>query len=193
MKRGECEGEAFGVELTTVIGEREGGVRGQREAVGGGSLWAPAGKQRFRRCRGSDRLPVVCVSGRQLSDWWDRAILTGWAGTVDMGWVQSGAQPFSNYSNFAPILKYTTKTILMSINVQTWHGARVDYSEQFLPLGPLLIPNRIPVIKFGTNSTLNLSLNFKGFHPFLKNLINSLKFHVHMIFAKMNIVGYTCM
>jgi hypothetical protein len=43
MKRGECEGEAFGVELTTVIGEREGGVRGQCEAVGGGSLWAPAG------------------------------------------------------------------------------------------------------------------------------------------------------
>jgi hypothetical protein len=52
------------------------------------------------------------------------------------------------------------KTILMSINVQTWHGARVDYSEQLLPLGALPIPNKIPVIKFGTNSTLNLSLNF---------------------------------
>jgi hypothetical protein len=50
-----------------------------------------------------------------------------------MGQVQSGAQPFSNYSNFAPILKYKTKTILMCINVQTWHGARVDYSEQLLP------------------------------------------------------------
>jgi hypothetical protein len=85
-----------------------------------------------------------------------------------MGWVQSGAQPFSNYSNFAPILKYKTKTVLMSINVQTCHGARVDYSEQLLPLGPLPIRNRIPVIKFGTNSTLNLSLNFKGFEPFWK-------------------------
>jgi hypothetical protein len=77
-----------------------------------------------------------------------------------MGWVQSGAQPFSNYSNFAPILKYTTMTILMSINVQTWHGDRTDYSKQLLQLGPLAIPNRIPFIKFGTNSTLNLSLNF---------------------------------
>jgi hypothetical protein len=100
------------------------------------------------------------VSGHQLSGWWAQDVLTGWASTVDMGWVQSGAQPFSNYSNFAPILKYKTKTILMSINVQSWHGARVNYSEQLLPLGPLPIPNRIPVIKFGTNSTLNLSLNF---------------------------------
>jgi hypothetical protein len=44
MKRGECEWEAFGVELAAVIGEHVGGARGQREAVGGGSLWAPAGK-----------------------------------------------------------------------------------------------------------------------------------------------------
>jgi hypothetical protein len=77
-----------------------------------------------------------------------------------MGWFQFGAQLFPNYLNFALILKYKTKTILMSINVQTWHGAIIDYSEQLLPLGTLPIPDRIPVIKFGTNSTLNLSLNF---------------------------------
>jgi hypothetical protein len=125
----EREGEAFGVELAAVVREHEGDARGQREAMGGGSLWAPVGKQ-------------------QLSDRWAQAILIGWAGTVDIGWVQSGAQPFSNYSNFAPILKYKTKTILRSINVQTWHGARVDYFEQLLPLGRLPIPNRILVIKF---------------------------------------------
>jgi hypothetical protein len=85
-----------------------------------------------------------------------------------MGWVQSGAQPFSNYSNFTLILKYKMKTILMSINLQTWHGSRVDYSEQLLPLGPLPIPNRIPVIKFGRHSTLNLSLIFYGVQIFLK-------------------------
>jgi hypothetical protein len=145
------------VELAAVIGEREGGARGQREAVGGGSLWAPTGKL---WCRGWDRQSAVYASGQQLSGRWARAVLTGWAGTVDMGWVQSGAQPFSNYSNFAPILKYKIKTILMSINVETWHDSRAEYFEQLLPLGPLPIPNRIPVIKFGTNSTLNLSLNF---------------------------------
>jgi hypothetical protein len=158
--RGEHEGEAYGVKLIAIIGEREGGTRGQREAMGGGNLWAPAGKQRRWRCRGSERLPAVYVSGRQLFGRWARAILPRWAGTIDIGWVQSGAQLFSNYSNFAPILKYKTKTILMSIIVQTWHGARVDYSEQPLPLGPLPVPNRIPVVKFGTNSTLNCSLNF---------------------------------
>ncbi len=60
------------------------------------------------------------------------------------------------------------KTILMSMNVQTWHGARVDPFKQFLPLGPLPILNRIQVIKFGTPSTLNLSLNFKGVQTFLE-------------------------
>jgi hypothetical protein len=49
MKRGEREGEAFGVELAAVIGEREGGARGQHKVVGSGSLWAPAEKQRRRR------------------------------------------------------------------------------------------------------------------------------------------------
>jgi hypothetical protein len=85
-----------------------------------------AGKQ---RCHGSDRLPAVYGSGRQLSGRWARAVLSEWAGTVYMGWVPSGAQPFSNYSDFAPFLKYKMKTIPMSINVQTWHGARVDYFE----------------------------------------------------------------
>jgi hypothetical protein len=67
---------------------------------------------------------------------------------------------FCNYSNFAPISKYKVKTISTSKIIEAWHGARVDPSKQFLPLGPLPILNRIQVIKFGTTSTLNLSLNF---------------------------------
>jgi hypothetical protein len=67
---------------------------------------------------------------------------------------------FYNYSNLAPISKYKVKTIPMSKIIETWHGARVDPSKQFLPLGPLPILNIIQVIKFGTPSTLNLSLNF---------------------------------
>jgi hypothetical protein len=67
-----------------------------------------------------------------------------------MGWVQFGAQHFSNYSNFAQISKYKMKIILMSKNIETWHGARVDHSKQLLPLGPLPIPNIIQVIKLGT-------------------------------------------
>jgi hypothetical protein len=67
---------------------------------------------------------------------------------------------FCNYSNFAPISKYKVKTISTSKIIETWHGARVDPSKQFLLLGPLPILNKIQVIKFGTTSTLNLPLNF---------------------------------
>jgi hypothetical protein len=67
---------------------------------------------------------------------------------------------FCNYSNFASISKYKVKTILTSKIIETWHGARVDPSKQFLSLGPLPILNIIQFIKFGTTSTLNFSLNF---------------------------------
>jgi hypothetical protein len=57
---------------------------------------------------------------------------------------------FCNYSHFAPISKYKVKTIPLSKIIETWHGARVHPSKQFLPSGPLLILNRIQVIKLGT-------------------------------------------
>jgi hypothetical protein len=82
-------------------------------------------------------------------------------GTVALGRAQFGAQCcFSNYSNFTQISKYKTKTITMSKIIETLHGVRVDHSKQLLPLGPLPILNTIQVIKLGTTSTLNFSLNF---------------------------------
>jgi hypothetical protein len=82
-------------------------------------------------------------------------------GTVALGRAQLGAQCcFSNYSNFARISKYKTKTIPMSKVIETWHGVRVDHSKELLPLGTLPILNTIQVIKLGTTSTLNFSLNF---------------------------------
>jgi hypothetical protein len=81
--------------------------------------------------------------------------------TVALGRTQFGAQCcFSNYSNFAQISKYKMKTILMFKSIETWHGVIVDHSKQLLPLAPLPILNKIQVIKLGTNSTLNFSLNF---------------------------------
>jgi hypothetical protein len=85
---------------------------------------------------------------------------TDWVSTVALGRAQFGAISFCTYSNFAPISKYKVKTISTSKIIETWHGARVDPCKQFLPLGPLPILNRIQVIKFGTTSTLNLSMNF---------------------------------
>jgi hypothetical protein len=57
---------------------------------------------------------------------------------------------FCNYSNFDQISKYKLKAILMSKIIETCHGARVDHSKQFLPLGPLPMLNIIQVIKLGT-------------------------------------------
>jgi hypothetical protein len=82
------------------IAGRGSGWRRRGGESGGGEM--TTGNQRCQRCCGSDRLPMVCASERQLSGRWARSILSGWVGTVDMSWVQSGAQPFSNYSNFAP-------------------------------------------------------------------------------------------
>jgi hypothetical protein len=128
---------------------RHGGESGGRETA--------AGNQRCRRCHGSDKLPVERAAAVRPvgSGHFNRV---GWYCRHGLSSIR--CKFFSNYSNFAPILKYKTKTILMSINVQTWYGTIVDCSKQLLLLGPLPIPNRIPVIKFGTNSTLNLSLNF---------------------------------
>jgi hypothetical protein len=36
-------------------------------------------------------------------------------------------------------------------------------------------------------------MNFKGFKPCGKNLVNLLKFYLNMIFTKVNLVGHTCM
>jgi hypothetical protein len=36
-------------------------------------------------------------------------------------------------------------------------------------------------------------MNLKGYRPYGKNLVNSLKFHLDLIFTKVNLVGHTCM
>jgi hypothetical protein len=80
--------------------------------------------------------------------------------TVALGQAQFGVQCFfqlfKNCSNF----EIENEDHPDAKNIQTWHRARADYSEQLLPLGQLPIPNRIQVIMFGRNSTLNLSSNF---------------------------------
>jgi hypothetical protein len=67
---------------------------------------------------------------------------------------------FCKYSNLASISKYKVKTIPMYKIIETWHGARVDPSKQFLPLGPLPILNRTQVIKFGNTLHFEFVLQF---------------------------------
>jgi hypothetical protein len=69
---------------------------------------------------------------------------------VALGRAQFGAQFVFQLFKLYSISKYKMKVIPMSKIIEAWHGARVDPSKQFLPLGPLPILNIIEVIKFGT-------------------------------------------
>jgi hypothetical protein len=73
------------------------------------------------------------------------------------------------------------------------YEARCKYYEKHTQLGPLQIPNRIHSINFGIDSNLNLLWILKGFKPSEKNLINSPKFSLNMVFTKVNLAGKTSM
>jgi hypothetical protein len=59
--------------------------------------------------------------------------------------------------------------------------------EHLYFLSQLQILSGFQVTKYGTNSNLNLPWILKESKPFSKNLINSLKFHPHMIYLNMNL------
>jgi hypothetical protein len=64
---------------------------------------------------------------------------------------------------------------------------RMKYREQLYFLDQLQNPTQLQVINSGTNSNLTLPSILKGYKTFCKNLINSLKFHLHMIYLDMNL------
>jgi hypothetical protein len=90
-------------------------------------------------------------------------------------------------------LKCNLNAFCISKPLQTLYEAKFEHVEQLSPLSQLQIPTRIHVINFGTNSNLNLPPIFMGFKPCRKNLVNSLKFYIDLIFTKVNLVEHTCM
>jgi hypothetical protein len=89
-------------------------------------------------------------------------------------------------------LKFITKGFRCSKNPQTLHEARMEIAEQLSQFSWLQIPNRIHVIDFGIDSNLNIPWILKGFNPSGKNLINSLKIFLDIIFRNVNLVLLTC-
>jgi hypothetical protein len=77
-------------------------------------------------------------------------------GTVAMTRAQFTAELIFQFSNYLQTLKYKMKAILMSKNIQIWHGGILEDYEQLFPLGQLPIPNRIQDTNFGIHLTLNL-------------------------------------
>jgi hypothetical protein len=70
---------------------------------------------------------------------------------------------------------------------QPSQGDSLKHKKQLSLLAQLQIHSGFQVTNSGTNSNLNLPLILKGFTHFWKNMINSLKFHLHMIYLNMNL------
>jgi hypothetical protein len=73
------------------------------------------------------------------------------------------------------------------------YEAYFEHSEQLSQLAQLQILNGSHVIISETNSNLNLPWILKGFKPSGKNLVNSLKFYLGLIFTTVNLAVHTCM
>jgi hypothetical protein len=69
----------------------------------------------------------------------------------------------------------------MSKNDETVWGDQWDNKEQLSFWVQLPTPYGFWIKNPGINPNLNLAWILKGFKPFCKNLINSLKFHLHII------------
>jgi hypothetical protein len=102
-------------------------------------------------------------------------------------------EDFFWYSKSAQTLKFKMRALLMSKNTQTWHGARFEYFEQLSQSGWLQIPNKIHIIILWIDLNLNLLLFLKGLNPCEKNLRNSPKFYLDLVFITVNLVGHTFM
>jgi hypothetical protein len=98
---------------------------------------------------------------------------------------------FNKLSKLAQTWKLKMDVLPCSKNSQCLHVATLGPYEQFSQLCLHPIPNRIRVENPGTDSTFESLLNFKRGLNLLKNLVNSLKFFLDLIFIKVNLVGIT--
>jgi hypothetical protein len=103
----------------------------------------------------------VAITGWRPAQWWALAGPgTGSNGYPELGrglWAGLVAVFFFKYSNIAQTCKFKYTIFPQSEIILTLHEASFEYDEQFFQLGQLQIPTRIHVIKFGTDSNLNLS------------------------------------
>jgi hypothetical protein len=107
--------------------------------------------------------------------------------------VSTAVSYFPELSKAAQTWKFKMDAVPYSTNCQFFHVARFTHYEQFSQLCRHLILNRIRVKNPRTDSTFESLKNFKRDLNLLKNLINSPKFLLDLIFTKVNLVGITCM
>jgi hypothetical protein len=134
------------------------------EAAATGSVRSPVTHQLWCHARGSWQ-PVRLVTRRRVADKWGPASIQ-----------------FSRDFQTSEFLKFKTVTFPMSKIHHIFQEESLKHKEQLSFLAPLQIPSVLQVINSGINSILNIPQILKGFKPFRKNLINSLKFYFLMIY-----------
>jgi hypothetical protein len=104
-------------------------------------------------------------------------------------WLTSGPWPLFDFSTFSntQTLKSKMVTFQMSKFLQILQVDCLKHKKQLCSLDRLQNRKGLHVINFGINSNLNLPGILKGYKPFYKNLINSLKFYPHMICLNINL------
>jgi hypothetical protein len=110
-------------------------------------------------------------------------------------WLTSGPRLFSDFSRFSILqtLKSKSMTFPMSKLCQFLQVRQLETHGATFLFGTTSNSLRISSYNFWNKFKFESSLNFRGVQTFLEKVINSLKFPLHMIFTKVNLVGYTCM
>jgi hypothetical protein len=114
-----------------------------------------------------------------------------WTGRLTLG-AHTVSLLSPNYPNRLN-LKNENGCLNLIQNSQFLHVGRLGYYERFPKLCRHPIPNRSRVKSPGTDSTFESLLNFKRGLNLLKNMVNSLKFFLELLFTKVNLIGTTCM
>jgi hypothetical protein len=128
----------------------------------------------------------VVVAVAQLSRTRDPSVLVPFKRCLRL---TSGLRHFFYLTRFSNthILIFELVTFLLSKFLQMFHRDSWNHKEQLSFLAQLQIPKGLHVIIFGINSNLNFPRILKGFKPFCKILINSLKFYPDMIYLNKNL------
>jgi hypothetical protein len=100
---------------------------------------------------------------------------------------------FSNLSKTGSTLKVQNGCLILLQKFPILHAASLGYCEQFFQLCRHPIPNINRAENPRSDSTFESLINLKGIQTFWKNLINSPKFLLDLIFTKVNSVGITYM
>jgi hypothetical protein len=100
---------------------------------------------------------------------------------------------FSNLSKTGSTVKVQNGCLILLQKFPILHAASLGYCEQFFQLCRHPIPNINRAENPRSNSTFESLINLKGIQTFWKNLINSPKFLLDLIFTKVNSVGITYM